>query len=177
MTKSRQRQINEKIVAEIKEKFEESTAVVLTDYRGLNVAQVTELRAKLREADVEYKVLKNTLTKLAAHQVGLEALDEYLTGPTAIAFSKDPVAPAKILSEFAKENKALEIKAGVLEGKVISLEEVKDLAALPSREELLAKVVGGMQAPLYGLAAVLNGCLRNLVYVLDAVRQQKEANA
>lgn len=177
MTKSKQREINEKIVAEIKQKLEESTAVILTNYRGLNVAQMTQLRAKLREAGVEYKVLKNTLTRLAAHQVGLEGLDDYLTGPTAIAFSKDPVAPAKILSNFAKENKALEIKAGVLEGKIIDLEGVKALASLPSREELLAKVVGGMQAPIYGLAFVLSGCLRNLVYVLDAVRKQKEASA
>lgn len=173
----KQRLVKEQTVADIKEKLEHSTSVVLTDYRGLNVAKVTKLRTQLRDAGIEYRVLKNTLTSRAAHQLGLEQLDSYLEGPTAIAFSKDPVAPAKILFDFAKTNKELEIKAGILEGKVIDVNQVKALADLPSREQLLAKVLGAMQSPLYGMAAVLNGPLRNFVYALEAIRKQKEANA
>ncbi|WP_238134216.1 50S ribosomal protein L10 [Calderihabitans maritimus] len=166
----------EKVVQELKEKLSQSSAAVLTDYRGLNVAEMTDLRAKLREAGVEFKVVKNTLTWLAAKDVGLEELEPYLEGPTAIAFSyEDPVSPAKILSNFAKEHDNLEIKAGILEGKVIDLQKIKALADLPSREELLAKTVGGFQAPLYGLVNVLQGTIRNLVYVLEAIRQQKGA--
>jgi large subunit ribosomal protein L10 len=171
------KELKQQIVAEIKTKLENSSAAVLTDYRGLNVAQVTELRKRMREAGVEYKVLKNTMIRFAAHELGLEGLDPYLEGPTAVAFSADPVAPAKIIYDFAKANKALEVKVGVLEGKVIEAAQVKALADLPSREELLAKVVGGMQAPLYGMVSVLSGTLRSFVYALEAVRKQKEAEA
>jgi large subunit ribosomal protein L10 len=171
------KELKQQIVSDIKTRLENSSATVLTDYRGLNVAQVTELRKRMREAGIEYKVLKNTMIRFAAHELGLEDLDPFLEGPTAVAFSTDPVAPAKILYDFAKSNKALEVKAGVLEGKVIQAAQVKDLADLPSREELLAKVVGGMQTPLYGMASVLSGTLRSFVYALDAVRKQKEAEA
>lgn len=166
------------VVDEIKERLEKIQGAVLADYRGLNVAEVTELRVKLREAGIEFKVLKNTLTRIAAHQVGLQDLDSYLEGPTAIAFGlEDPVAPAKILSDFAKTHKALEIKAGILENKVIDADGVKALADLPSREVLLAKVLGAMQSPMYGFAGSLQGLLRNFVYVLDAVREKKAAEA
>lgn len=167
------------IVQEVKEKLSNAQGAVLTDYRGLNVKQVTELRKRLREAGVEYKVYKNTLTAIAARELGLGDLEQYLVGPTAIAFGyDDPVAPAKILAEFAKENEALELKAGLLEGRVIGLDEVKALAALPSREVLLSQVLRGMQAPIAGLVNVLQGNIRNLVYALDAVRQKKaEAGA
>lgn len=174
---TKQRELNQQIVSDIREKLEGSTAVVLTDYRGLNVAQATALRAKLRQANVEYRVLKNTLTLLAAREAGIEGLDEALKGPTAVAFSPDPVSAAKILSEFAKTNKHLEIKGGVLEGKLISREEIKALAELPSREVLLSKVLGGMQAPLANFASVLNAPLRQLAQVVNAVREQKETNA
>lgn len=168
----------EAVVAEVVEKLGASQGVVLTDYRGLNVAEVTELRSKLREAGVEFKVLKNTLTRRAANEVGIEGLDPYLEGPTAIAFGvNDPVSPAKILAEFAKAHKNLEIKAGILEGKVIDIEGVKALADLPSREELLAKALAGMQSPLYGFAGVLQANLRNLVYVLNAIKEKQEATA
>lgn len=166
------------VVEEIKERLEKTQVAVLADYRGLNVAEVTELRAKLREAGVDFKVLKNTLTRLAANEVGLEGLDPYLEGPTAIAFGiDDPVVPAKVLSDYAKTHKALEIKAGILEKKVIDANGVKALADLPSREVLLAKVMGAMQSPLYGFAGSLQGLLRNLVYVLDAVKEKKAAEA
>ncbi len=172
------RHMKEQQVEEIKNKFDGSNAAILTDYRGLNVAEATELRKQLREAGVEYKVLKNTLTKIAINNSGLEDLNEYLEGPVAIAFSEiDPVAPAKILSKFAKEHNNLEIKVGVLEGNVVNKEQLKMLADLPSREELLAQVLRAMQGPISGFANVLQGNIRNLVYVVEAVRKEKEAQA
>jgi len=167
----------QKVVEEIKAKFQNSTGVVLADYRGLTVTEVTELRAQLRNAGVEYRVLKNTMVSRAAHELGIEGLDPFLEGPTALAFSADPVAPAKILSEFSKKNKKFTIKAGVLEGKVISPDRVKDLANLPSREVLLAQVLAGIQAPLQGMVNVLQGPIRKLVYALEEVRKLKEAQA
>lgn len=165
------------VVSEIKEKFQRSSGVVLADYRGLTVAQVTQLRAQLRKAGVEYRVLKNTLVSRAANEIGVEGLDSYLKGPTALAFSADPVAPAKILTNFAKENKLknFKIKAGVLEGKVIGADGVKALADLPSREVLLTMVVRGMQAPLAGMVNVLQGPIRKMGYALEEVRKLKAA--
>lgn len=165
------------VVSEIKEKFQQSSGVVLADYRGLTVAQVTQLRAKLRKAGVEYRVLKNTLVRRAADELGVEGLDSYLKGPTALAFSADPVAPAKILIDFAKENKikTFQIKAGVLEGKVIGADAVKALADLPSREVLLTMVLRGMQAPLAGMVNVLQGPIRKMGYALEEVRKLKAA--
>ncbi len=175
---NKQRRVKEQTVQEITEKLQNSMTAVITDYRGLNVAQATKLRNELREVNVEYKVLKNTLTKIAAQNIGLAELNPYLEGPTAIAFSTDdPVAPAKVLARFSKDNKALEIKGGVLEGKVVSLDQIKALADLPSRDELLAQVLRGMQSPLVGMANVLSGPLRNMANVLDAVRKEKEAQA
>lgn len=167
----------ESVVLEIKEKFESSQSAVLADYRGLNVAESTRLRRRLRDAGCEFKIAKNTLASLAAAQVGLEELKPFLEGQVAIAFGADPVAPAKILSEFIREIKKMEIKAGVLEGKVIDARGVKELADLPSREVLLAKVLGGMQTPLYGFASVLQGTLRSLVYTLEAVRKVRAGEA
>lgn len=160
----------------IKEKLEKAQAVVLTDYRGLNVAQMTDLRKKLREAGIEYKVLKNTLTKIAAKEVGVDsAVDNYLEGPIALAFTyNDPVAVAKLLSDYAKGNDKLEIKAGILENKVIDAAGVNALATLPPREVLIAQALAGMNAPITGLVNVLQGTIRNFVYALDAIRKQKE---
>ncbi|MBE3585258.1 MULTISPECIES: 50S ribosomal protein L10 [Desulfofundulus] len=172
------REEKQAILADLTEKFRKSKAAVLTDFRGLDVTSMTRVRRRLRESGSELKVAKNTLTRLAAKEAGLEGLEPYLEGPTAIAFGyEDPVAPAKVLSELAREFKQLEIKAGILEGKVIDVEAVRRLADLPSREVLLAKVAGGMKAPLYGFACSLQGLLRNLVYVLDAVRRQKAGEA
>jgi large subunit ribosomal protein L10 len=166
----------EAIVAELTQKLAAVKGAVLTDYRGLTVAQDTKLRRKLRDAGVEYRVVKNTMTRIAAHGLGLEALDPYLEGPTAIAMSfTDPVAPAKIISQFSKENKILDIKVGVVEGKVIDVEGVKALASLPSREVLLAMLANGMQAPIVGIVNVLQGNIRKLAYALDAVREAKES--
>lgn len=162
-------------VTELKDLLSSSKGAVLVDYCGLTVAEDTELRSKMREAGVKYMVAKNTFIRIAAKEAGIEGLDAYLEHNTAVAFSaEDPVAPAKILNDFSKDHKALEIKAGILDGKVIALDEVKALAELPSREELLAKLVGSMQAPISGLVNVLQGTIRNFVYTLEAVRQKKE---
>ena len=166
------------MVEEIQERFSRTQGMVLTDYRGLNAAEMTALRKELREAGVEFKVFKNTLTTLAAQGAEMNDLVQFLTGPTAFAFGyDDPVAPAKIISEFAKKHKALEVKGGVVEGKVVGPEGVADLATLPSREVLLSMVMRGMQGPISGMVNVLQGNIRNLVYALEAVRKQKEASA
>ena len=142
-------------VQEITEKFQSAASVVVVDYRGLNVAQVTELRKQLREAGVEFKVYKNTLTRRAAEAAGVEGINEVLTGPNAIAFStEDVVAPAKIINEFAKKNEALEIKAGIIEGTISSVEDVKALAELPSREGLLSMLLSVLQAPVRNLSLI-----------------------
>ncbi|MBE3572467.1 MAG: 50S ribosomal protein L10 [Moorella humiferrea] len=175
---NKQREAKAAAVAELKEKLGSSIVTILADYRGMNVQEMTQLRRKLREAGVEFKVVKNTLTRRAAQELGLEGLDAFLEGPTAAAFSlNDPAAPAKILMEVMRNSKTFQIKAGVLQGRVIGQDEIKALADLPSREELLAKVVGGFQAPLAGLVNVLAGNIRNLVYVLEAVRKKKEEAA
>jgi large subunit ribosomal protein L10 len=166
------------VVAELKTKLSDVKGAVLTNYRGLTVAQDTKLRRKLRDAGVEYRVVKNTMTRIAAKEVGIIGLETYLEGPTAIAISyTDPVAPAKVISDFIKENKlqVLEVKAGIVEGKVIDAAGVKTLASLPPREVLIAQVLAGMQSPIVGLVNVLQGSIRNLVYVLDAVREKKES--
>lgn len=169
---------NEKktVVSDLKEKLVATKGAVLVNYRGLTVAQDTKLRRKFREAGVEYFVAKNTMLRLAAEQAGIEGLEPFLEGPSAIALSvTDPIIAAKILSEFLKEIKTISIKSGILEGKVIDEAGVKALANLPSREVLLSRVLAGMQSPIVGLVNVLQGSIRNLVYTLDAVRQQKES--
>ncbi|MGI9952818.1 50S ribosomal protein L10 [Moorellaceae bacterium AZ2] len=174
---NKQRQAKVAAVEEIKGKLSQSSALILADYRGLNVAEMNQLRRQLKEAGAELKVVKNTLTRIAARDVGLEGLDPYLEGPTAIVFSfQDPAAPAKIVSGLARMKEQFKLKAGVLQGKVIGQADIKALAELPPREELLAKVVGGLQGPLYGLVAVLSGPLRSLTYVMEAIRKQKEAS-
>ena len=151
-------------VEEIADKFKAAASIVVVDYRGLTVAQVTELRKQLREAGVEFKVYKNTLSRRAAETAGLEGINEFLTGPNAIAFSnEDVVAPAKIINEFAKKNEALEIKAGIIEGTIASVEDVKALAELPSREGLLSMLLSVLQAPV-----------RNFALATKAVAEQKE---
>ena len=163
-------------VAEIQEKIEKSQSVMFLDYRGLNVAEVTELRNKMREAGVEYKVIKNTMIRRAAEKAGIEGLDDVLEGPTAVAFGyADPVAPAKILVDFIEDTKKTILKGGVLAGKAMSEAEIKNLASLPSKEELIAKMLGSLNAPITGLVMALSGIPRNLVYALNAIKEKKEA--
>ncbi|SFS85061.1 50S ribosomal protein L10 [Marininema halotolerans] len=141
------------VVAEIADKLQNSKSTIITDYRGLTVAEMNELRSQLRAAGVEYRVLKNTMTRRATSESNLSDLDEHLVGPTAVAFSNDDVvAPAKVLHTFAKDHNALEIKGGVVEGRIISVDEVKALAALPSREGLLSMLLSVLQAPVRNFA-------------------------
>ena len=145
------------IVEEVTEKFKTAASVVIVDYRGLTVDEVTKLRKQLRDANVEIRVIKNSILSRAAKAAGLEGLDEVFTGPTAVAFSnEDVVAPAKIIDEFSKEAKALEIKGGIIEGKVSTLEEVTALAKLPSREGLLSMLLSVLQAPVCNVAYAIN---------------------
>ncbi len=150
------------VVAQLVETLKSAQAGVLVDYRGLTVEEDTDLRRKLREAGVEYKVVKNTLTRFAANEVGLSGLDNELNGPTALAISaEDPVAPAKVLSDFAKSNECLKIKAGFLDGAVISLDEVTKLAKTPSRETLIAQIMGSLNAPISNLVRTLQALVDN----------------
>ncbi|WP_342433853.1 50S ribosomal protein L10 [Neobacillus sp. FSL H8-0543] len=152
------------IVDEITTKFKASKSTIVVDYRGLTVGEVTELRKQLREAGIDFKVYKNSMTRRAADAAELSGLNEALTGPNAIAFSNDDVvAPAKILNDFAKKHEALELKAGVIEGNIASVEDIKALAELPSREGLLSMLLSVLQAPI-----------RNLALVTKAVAEQKE---
>jgi len=161
-------------VQEISESLRGAQSVVLAEFKGLTVAQSQRLRADLRKQGVTFHVVKNTLLRRAAQDVGIAGLDPYLTGPTALAVSReDLVAPARVLAAFQRANKELTIKAGVLTGKVIDAAEVRSLAELPSREVLLARVAGGMQAPLYAIVSVLSAPLRNLAYGLDALAKQR----
>ena len=163
------------LVNEIKEKIEKSQSIVFVDNNGLNVAEVTELRKNLRENGVDYKVYKNTMLKRAFNDLGIEGVEEFLSGPTAVAFGiEDAVQPAKILHDFAEDNDRLEIKTGVLDGKVVSVEEVNALAKLPSREVLVAHLLGSLNAPIQGLATVLSGNIRGLAVALDQIREKKE---
>ena len=166
----------EAAVSEIQEKMQQAQSVVFVDYRGLTVEEVTNLRCKMRDAGVEYKVIKNTMIQRAADKEGIEGLNSILEGTTAVAFGmKDPVSPAKILVDFAKDTKKTEIKGGVLDGKTIDVDGVKYLASLPSKEELLAKMMGSLNAPVTGLVMALSGVMRNLVCALNAIKEQKEA--
>ncbi len=164
------------MIETIKTTMKNAKGVVLADFRGIKVAQDTKLRRKMREAGVDYTVIKLNMASIAAKEVGIEGLDNYLKGPLAMVSSaNDPVAPAKLISEFIKDNRIMEIKGGLVEGKVINAEAVKALANLPPREVLLARLLGSMQSPITGFVNVLQGNIRNLVYALDAVRQQKES--
>ncbi|HAA25734.1 MAG TPA: 50S ribosomal protein L10, partial [Ruminiclostridium sp.] len=125
---------------------------VLADYRGLTVEQDTQMRRAMREAGIEYIVIKNSIARFAMKENGYDQLDEFLKGPTSIAISmQDPVAPSKIMTKYAKEYEKLDLKAGVVEGKIVGIDMIKSIASLPSREELVAKVTGSLAAPLYGI--------------------------
>ena len=164
------------VVSNIAEQFRTAVSGVFVDYCGLTVEQDTQLRNKLREANVEYKVIKNTLTRFAAKEVGFDELDPILNGPTSLAISmSDEVAPAKVIADFAKENDKLEIKAGFLDGKVLSLDEVKTLAATPNRETLIAKMLGSLNAPISSRARTLQALVDNGVEPADIKVEKEEA--
>ena len=150
------------VVSEIKEKLENAKSVVMFDYRGLSVQEVTELRRKLRENNADYKVYQNTLTKRALDELNID-MDDYLAGPSAISFGTDEISIVKVLNDFAKDHKALELKAGIIEGKVASMDDLKRYAAIPSRDMLLTQ-----------LAAGLMGTVRDLSICLDLYSKEKE---
>ena len=167
------------VVDEVREKFSASDAAVLTEYRGLDVPAMAELRRALRESGGEYKVYKNTLVRFAVEELGLE-IDDLLTGPTAIAFvgeqadgsAGDPVGVAKALKEFAKANEALIIKGGLLDAKRLTAEEISALAEIAPREVLLAQLAGAMAAPMQQFAALLKALPQNMAYALQALIEQ-----
>ena len=164
------------VVEDLKEKFATTKVVIVTDYKGLNVAQMTELRRKLSEANVEYKVVKNTLLKRASEGTDAMLLADVFKGPSGIAFSfDDPVAPAKVLTQFAKDNDKLEIKAGVMDGKLMDLDAITVLSKQPSREELLAQVLSAMNAVPTGFVRALADVPRRMMNVLNAIKDQKAA--
>jgi large subunit ribosomal protein L10 len=166
-----------RVIEELTEKLK-GGSVVFVDYKGMNVAQSTRLRARSRESGVEFVVAKNTLAQWAANQAGVEGISEYLVGPTALAFSEDPVVSAKLMAEFSDEIGTFELKGGLLDGdQVVDAEGVVALSRLPEREQLIAQVVGGIQSPIAGLVNVLNGTIRNLAVVLNQVAEQKGSQA
>jgi len=161
------------LVEELKEKIGAAKSVVIVDYKGLSVFEDTELRKTLREANVEYRVLKNRLMQKAFNELGYTDFDEALNGPTAVAFANgDPVAPAKILLDSADKTKKLSIKCGMVDGTYITVDGVKELATLPPKEVLLAKLLGTLEAPISGLARVLNETVAGLARVLNAIAEK-----
>ncbi|WBW99697.1 50S ribosomal protein L10 [Oceanirhabdus sp. W0125-5] len=157
--------IKEAKVQEIREKLEKAQSVILTNYQGLTVEEDTQLRKQFRETGVEYKVFKNTLVKLALKELGIEGLDEHLEGPVSMALGyEDPTAPGRVISAFMKDHKALELKAGLVQGEVYDLEKITAFASIPPREVLLAKLLGSLQSPISKFA-----------YLVKAIADNKEA--
>ena len=162
-----------KLVEELKEKIGAAQSIVIVDYKGLTVFEDTELRKTLREANVEYRVLKNRLMQKALNELGYTEFDEALNGPTAVAFAMtDPAAPAKILLESADKTKKVSVKCGMVDGAYITPDGVKELATLPSKEVLIAKLLGTMSAPISGLARVLNETISGLARVLNQIAEK-----
>ena len=165
------------IVSGLTQTLKDAQAGVLFDYRGLTVEEDTNLRNELRKAGVDYHVVKNTLLRFASKEVGYDELDPILHGPTALAVSTtDAVAPAKVLVAFAKKHEVVSIKAGFVDGKVINVSEVKALAELPSKEELIAKIMGSLNAPVSGVVNILQGNIRAMAIALNAYAEQRAAS-
>ena len=166
----------QQIAEDLHDKFAKSAIIVLTDYKGLDVAAINDLRRKLRESDIEYQVVKNTLLARAAEDTEVALIKDHFKGPSAVAISyDDPVAPAKVLTQFAKDNGKLEIKVGVLNGKVLDAQAIKALALLPSREVMLAQLLATLNAVPTSFVRVLAEVPRSLLNVLTALKDQKEA--
>ncbi|EHR35680.1 50S ribosomal protein L10 [Helcococcus kunzii] len=170
--------LKQQVVSEIKDAIQNSKSVSIVEYRGLTVSEISDLRNKYRAEGVSYKVYKNTMVKIALEELGYDGFEEYLSGPNGFVFSnEDMVAGPRVTANFAKENEKLVIKAGLLDGKVLNPDEVKALAKLPSREVLVAQVLGTLNAPIAGLANVLQGTIRKVVYALNAVKEKQEQEA
>jgi large subunit ribosomal protein L10 len=166
------------VVAELTDEIRGATALLVTDPRGLNVGQLSELRRSLRTHGASFRVTKNTLGRIAAREAGTEALIDLLTGPSGVALcTTDPAPVAKALADFARTSRLLELRGGVLDGRAINAEDARRLATLPPRQELLTQLVGSLASPIQGFANVLAQLPRSLVVALDQIRQQKEAAA
>ena len=166
------------VVAELTEKLKSAASGVLVDYKGITVAEDTALRAECRKNEVDYAVVKNTLVRFAINSVGMEEMDGALNGTTSLAVShEDPIAPMRVINKFAKQfnGSKFAIKAGFVDGKALDAEGVKALSKLPSREELIAKTLGGLNAPISGFANVLSANLRGLVVALNAIAEKQSA--
>ena len=164
------------IAQDLHEKLARSKTVIVTDYKGLDVAKINDLRKKLRESEIEFKVVKNSLLTRASEETDAVLIKDYFKGPSAVALSyDDPVAPAKVLTEFAKENKHLKIKVGVMDGKILDMDEIKSLSSLPSREVLLGQLLSVMNGVPTGFVRALNDLPTRMLNVLVAVKEQKEA--
>lgn len=170
----------QKRVLQLKEQFTRTKLAMVSDFRGLSVKEMTVLRRRLQDVGGDYTVAKNTLVRRALQEIeGMPSIDNYLEGPTALVFGyTDPVTPVKTLLDYLKETKKeLEIRGGIVEGRVVSTQELQQIATLPSREEMVAKLMGSMQSPAQGVVLTLSGVARNLVFVLEAIRKQKEENS
>lgn len=166
----------QKIIDNLHDRFERSKVVIVCDYQGLNVKQVSDLRRKLKEADIEFQVVKNSLLVRASHETEVDLITDYFKGPSAVAISyQDPVAPAKLLTKFADENKNLEVKSGVMQGRVLYPKDVKALSDLPPRDVLLGQVLLVMNSVPTGFARLLNEIPRRFVTVLEALKEKKAA--
>jgi len=172
LSKDSKKEILQDLIAKLKE----STGVVLTDYQGMNVSQISSLKNELKDEKVEFKVVKNTLLEKACEELNIEDLTKDLIGCTAIAFcSDDGVAPARLLKEYFKKNKIdLKVKSGLIDGRVFSPEKIMEIASLPSKDVLIAQMINGVKSPLYSLVFILQGPLRGLIYTLEAIKRQKE---
>ncbi len=164
----------EQSISDIGEAIRGSKSIYLTDFTGMNVELVSRMRRKLRDAKVDYRVVKNTLTKLALHKQGVTGLDPFLEGPTGIAFGSDEVGAAKVLAEFAKEFEKPALKAAFVAGHLYGPDGIKVLAQLPPREVLLGQFIGALRAPMQGVVGVLSGSLRQMVGVIDAIGKKKQ---
>lgn len=167
---------NVELLKEVINRLEENRHFIMVEYKGLTVEEMTKLRRTLREAGSELKVVKNTIFELALKNFNIEGFESYLAGPNAIIFVKeDPVLASKKVVDFSKEHEALKIKAGYIEGHVFDAERITALSKLPSREELIAKLLGSLKAPLYGLVSVAIGPVRGLAIALSEIAKQKES--
>ena len=172
LSKDSKKEILQDLIAKLKE----SKGVVLTDYKGMNVSQISSLRNELKEKKVGFKIVKNTLIEKAGEELNVEDLTKDLIGCTAMAFCRDDgIAPARLLKEYFKKNKIdLKIKSGLIEGRVFDSEKIIEIASLPTKDVLIAQMINGVKSPLYSLVFILQGPLRGLIYTLEAVKKQKE---
>jgi len=169
------REDKEKVVEELNKLFSEAKGIYLTDFTGINVETINELRRQFRKENIDYRVVKNTLTRLSIQGLPLGDLQPYLAGPTGLVTSfDDALLPGKVIENFQRKTELLPIKAAVIDGTVYDRSATEKIIRLPSRDELVAKLLGSLNSPLAGIVIVLGGVLRNLVGVLDAIRNQKE---